>query len=244
MDDGSHHPVDAWLAAVESGLLATATAERAAQEKRYLKSQLEHLGTRVPDVRAVVKSVLRELVPKDHAATVAFAEALWERPVHELRFAAAFALENRQRLLGPDDLPLLERLLRESRTWALVDLLSPNIVGLLARRHASVREVLPRWSRDPDFWMRRAAVLAYQFPLRRGEPVFDEFGALVDPLLEDKEFFVLKAIGWMLRERSKKRPDEVFEWLLPRRHRASGLTLREGSKYLSEEQREALLGQR
>lgn len=59
-------------------------------------------------------------------------------------------------------------------------------------------------------------------------------------MLEEKEFFIRKAIGWILREVSKKRPELVVEWLAPRAARASGVTLREAVKYLSEEQRAAL----
>jgi len=232
----------AWVADLETRLRGAAIPGRAEHEKRYLKSELEHLGTSVPAVRAEVKRSLRERVPKDRAATVAFAEALWERPVHELRLAAALALAEREALLGAEDLPLLERLLREARTWALVDVLAPSVVGPLARRHAEVGNVLAVWTRDPDLWLRRAALLAYLLPLRRGEPVFDEFAALADPLLEDREFFVRKAIGWALRERTKSAPDEVVAWLAPRRHRTSRLTLREAAKNLAPEQREELLG--
>lgn len=39
------------------------------------------------------------------------------------------AVELAGRLLGPDDLGLLERLLRESRTWALSDGLATSVVG-------------------------------------------------------------------------------------------------------------------
>ncbi|HLV11498.1 MAG TPA: DNA alkylation repair protein, partial [Trueperaceae bacterium] len=79
-------------------------------------------------------------------------------------------------------------------------------------------------------------------PMRRGEPVFDAFAALADPLLEDTEFFVRKAIGWVLRERTKTAPEEVHAWLMPRRRRASRLTLREASKNLPEPMRAELLG--
>src|SRR2546421_683608 len=62
-----------------------------------------------------------------------------------------------------------------------------------------------------------------------------------DRRLEEREFFIRKAIGWVLREVSKKRPDLVFEWLEPRAARASGVTTREAVKYLSPSQRHAIL---
>jgi 3-methyladenine DNA glycosylase AlkD len=51
-------------------------------------------------------------------------------------------------------------------------------------------------------------------------------------MLEEKEFFIRKAIGWVLREVGKRRPAEVVAWLAPRTHRASGVTMREAVKYL------------
>ncbi len=60
-------------------------------------------------------------------------------------------------------------------------------------------------------------------------------------MLDEKEFFIRKAIGWVLRETSKHHPDEVYAWVLPRAGRASGVTLREVVKYLSPVQRSAIL---
>jgi 3-methyladenine DNA glycosylase AlkD len=51
-------------------------------------------------------------------------------------------------------------------------------------------------------------------------------------MLEERQFFIRKAIGWVLRETSKRRPDEVYRWIAPRTHRASGVTMREAVKYL------------
>ncbi|HEY7294268.1 MAG TPA: DNA alkylation repair protein, partial [Dehalococcoidia bacterium] len=50
-----------------------------------------------------------------------------------------------------------------------------------------------------------------------------------------------KAIGWVLREVSKKRPALVSAWLAPRTHRISGVTMREAVKHLPAGEREALL---
>lgn len=226
---------------LEAELRDLATVERAVHEKRYLKSDLVHLGTSVPDVRRVTLRAVKASLPFEHEATVACVEALWSRGVHELRMAAVDVLIARVDLLSPADLPLIELLLRESRTWALVDGLAPSVVGPLLLAHAEVEASVQHWAHDPDFWLRRTAVLAYLLPMRRGEDVFQRFSAVADPLLEDREFFVRKAIGWVLRERGRKLPDEVYSWLAPRRMRASGLTLREASKYLSEQQRADLL---
>jgi hypothetical protein len=60
-------------------------------------------------------------------------------------------------------------------------------------------------------------------------------------MLEETELFVRKAIGWVLREASKKRADAVADWLEPRAARASGVTIREAIKYLPEERQRRIL---
>jgi len=104
--------------------------------------------------------------------------------------------------------------------------------------------VLDRWAGDDDFWVRRAALLALLVPLRKGGGDFDRFCRYADAMLDEKEFFILKAIGWVLRDTARKRPAMVYEWLLPRAGRASGVTLREAVKPLSAEQRAAVLAAR
>jgi 3-methyladenine DNA glycosylase AlkD len=59
-------------------------------------------------------------------------------------------------------------------------------------------------------------------------------------MLGEREFFIRKAIGWVLREVSKKRPELVFEFLRDHREEVSGLTLSEGAKYLPAARRRAL----
>ncbi|MGJ3252340.1 MAG: DNA alkylation repair protein [Elainellaceae cyanobacterium] len=53
--------------------------------------------------------------------------------------------------------------------------------------------------------------------------------------------FFRKAMGWVLREVSKKQPEWTYEFLAEHIHQAAGLTLREGAKYLPPEQRESLM---
>ena len=54
-------------AAVADALRAIGTPERAAQEKRYLKSELEFFGVTVPELRRVVKA-LWQLLPENSEA--------------------------------------------------------------------------------------------------------------------------------------------------------------------------------
>jgi 3-methyladenine DNA glycosylase AlkD len=154
---------------------------------------------------------------------------------------AVLLLEAFQPLLRPADIALLERLIHQSKTWAFVDELAIAITGPLVERSPELLRVLDRWAKDDDFWMRRSAMLALLRPLRSGGGDFRRFARYADRMLEEREFFIRKSIGWVLRETGKPQPDTVYAWLLPRAARASGVTVREAVKYLSSAQRAAVL---
>lgn len=226
---------------LEAELRGHRNPARADGEKAYLKSDLAFLGVDLPTLRSVVRSIHREHPQLDRATLIGLVTTLWSRAVFESRMAAVLLLDAYQPLLQTKDIALIERLIRESRTWAFVDELAIAITGPLVERTPALLRVIDRWSKDRDFWVRRSALLALLPPLRRGAGDFDRFARYADTRLEEHEFFIRKAIGWVLRETSKKRPDVVYRWLLPRAGRASGVTVREAVKYLSISQRDAVL---
>jgi 3-methyladenine DNA glycosylase AlkD len=227
--------------AIEQQLAELGTPQRAAGEKRYLKSELEHFGASLPATRRVVLATLAEHPSLGHDDIVAVVEALWSRGIFDCRLAAVELLRAGAELLGPADLDLVERLIRRSLTWALVDPLAEHVAGGLLERNHELVATLDRWSADADFWIRRSSMLALLLALRRGEGDFERFGRYADGMLDEREFFIRKAIGWVLRDTSRKRPDLVFAWVRPRAARCSGVTIREVVKHLSDEQRAEIL---
>jgi 3-methyladenine DNA glycosylase AlkD len=228
-------------AEIEEALRAVGRPERAANEKRYLKSDLEFIGVDAAGMRAVLRAFLNRRGKLDREALVALVEALWVRPVHERRAIAIELLDRHRRLLQPDDVPMIERFLRDSYTWAYVDLLAVHVIGALVERHPELTATLDCWAADADFWLRRSSMLALLRPIRAGGGDFERFTRYADAMLEEREFFIRKAIGWVLREASKSRPGLVYDWLAPRTHRASGVTIREAVKYLPPEQRDHVM---
>jgi len=66
---------------------------------------------------------------------------------------------------------------------------------------------------------------------------------VADSLLEDQDDLVRKGYGWLLREASKARPDEVFAFVMARRDRMPRVALRCAIELLPP-QRRALAMQR
>lgn len=232
--------VDTIVAEIDGILRKAGEPERAVKEKAYLKSPIDHYGARVPAIRDAVKSVTRARGELTHGQLLAVVDRLWASSVHERRMAAVVLLEQNANLLHASDLGLIHEMIQGSFTWAYVDGLAARVAGLLVEQHPELARELDRWARDESFWVRRGAMLALMGPLRKGQGDWKRFVRYADQMLDEREFFIRKAIGWVLRETSKERPDRVRKYVASRLDRMAGLTLREAVKHLPEGDREAL----
>lgn len=204
---------------------------RAVAEKRYMKSELSFHGVGIPQIRAACSEFLRHET-LDHERLVATASALFAGPFHDERCAAIDLLERRRALLSTKDVPWLVSLVRASPGWAHVDWLAAKVIGPLVQDTPRMKRWLEAWARDEDLWVRRTALLAQLVALRGGAGDFALFESIAAPMLPEREFFIRKAIGWVLRETAKKRPALVRAFLARHGEAMSGLTRREAEKGL------------
>ncbi len=239
---GGRLAISATVAAFHRSFAALGSPRRAAGEKSYLKSALHFHGVTVPQVRQAAAAFCKRHPALTRAQLRALAGALLATDYHDVRSLGIAVLERRHNLLLPGDLPWLVEGVRSTANWAHVDWLATKVVGPLVAALPAARRaaVLTRWARDEHLWVRRTALLAQLDTLRAGGGDFPLFARLAAPLLPEKEFFIRKAIGWILRDVSRRRPELTFAFLTRHRAALSGLTLREGSRHLPASLRAAL----
>jgi 3-methyladenine DNA glycosylase AlkD len=231
---------DELVGAIDRALRAAGTPARAVAEKAYLKSPIEHYGASVPAIRKAATESVRTHGALSRRRLLALVRRLWSSPIHDQRMAAVTLLEEHAEALKPVDLALVERMIRGSFTWAYVDNLAANVAGVLVDAHPGLSAELDRWAEDESFWVRRASMLALMPALRRGNGDWERFTRYADHMLGESEFFIRKAIGWVLRETSKKRPTLVRRYVRSRVDRLASPTFREAIKRLPEQDRDAL----
>ncbi len=206
---------------------AAGSLERSEHDKDYLKSDLKHFGMTVPDARKTAKWLLAEH-PDLRAEPWALVEACWDTGVYDLRSIMSFYLE--RATLGPEAAEHLERLLARCHTWALVDQLAVQVVPRAKPDYAT----MSRWAHHDDFWLRRAALLADLKELRAGKGNPGRWANLAKPNLSHDEVFIAKAIGWVLREIGKYRPDWTAQFVEANKAEMSALSIREATRHLDE----------
>lgn len=207
-------------------------ATRALGAQRYLKSALTFLGVTVPSVRRMAKDYVREHGALDRRALLELAHALFRTDVHELRSLAIGILELRRSLLTAADGAELIALIRLADTWAHVDWLATKVMGPLLVENAAGRKQLERWVRDESFWVRRTALLCWHDSLLAGAGDFEHFAKLARPLLHEREFFIRKAIGWVLRSTARRTPQHTIAFVREHAAELSALSFKEATRNL------------
>jgi len=197
-----------------------------------MKSALRFHGVDAAQLRAECVAFCKAHPDMDRDGLIACATALFATDAFDIRSVAIALLERKWKLLQASDAPWLVELARAGACWAHVDFLATAVIDPLLEREGGVATWARAWANDDSFWVRRVALLCQLRSLRRGAGDFALFAHVAAPMLPEKEFFIRKAIGWVLREVSKKRPTLVRDFVLPHAKTASGITWREATKYL------------
>ena len=229
------------LAAFRKKLRENSNPQRAEKEKAYLKSPFKFFGIPVPFMEKMAKNFKRANKGIDKNSVFELTERLWNSEYHQEKTLAIKLLQQFSEILDFGSMPRLDRMLSESTGWDHVDGIATHLVDTVLRKDQRAYGYLKKWSESENFWMRRAALISQILLFREGKGDKQLFFSFAERMIEEKEFFIRKAIGWALREMSKADPDVVFDYLIKVRSRASGLTLREGGKLLSESKRKTLL---
>lgn len=193
-----------------------------------MKSDLPYLGVRMPELRRAWRDVFASHPLATREAFAAELRELWdEAEYREERYVALALLDRYPQWVS---LPLLERLVVEGAWWDYVDSLAGK-VGTLLRGDPAVAGELRRWSRDENLWKRRVSIIC-----QRGFREDTDLALLYDCIganLEDRAFFVRKAIGWALRDYAWHDPGEVARYVGDHAGRLSPLSRREATKNLA-----------
>jgi 3-methyladenine DNA glycosylase AlkD len=153
---------------------------------------------------------------------------------------AARILERFQQQLGPEHFPTFDRWVDTLNDWASCDSLCTQVIGPVVCRHPALVRRLRPWTRSAERWRRRASMVSL-IPLARTGDRLSEVLEMADRLLGDADDMVRKGVGWLLKEATRRRADEIVAYLIANRERTSRLVLRYASEKLTQPERARVL---
>jgi len=218
------------VSAVERGLRARAVRADVAPMAAYMRRRFGFLGVRAAGQRAAVGDALAAAGPPgDEADVVAAIDALWALPEREHKYAGC----QLARRFAPDASPgILDHAARWIITepwWDTCAPLARGCAGQVVRHHPDLRSTMDRWLAGDNLWLTRAAIIhmgGWKDAIDR-----DWVFAACLATAEHPDFFIRKAIGWMLRDLAWVDPMAVTAFVEgPGSQVLSNLSKREGLK--------------
>ena len=192
--------------------------------EKYMKNNFKFLGIKSVERRKLSKGFLRKEKDIINWEEVFY---LWELEEREFQYIALDYLKARKKFLKIDDLENLLKLAKKKPWWDTIDLLAP-LVGEAIFDFKDKNKLMLDLSKDENMWLRRIAILRQlKFKEDTDEKLLEE---IIKNNFGSKEFFINKAIGWILREYSKTNNIWVRNFLDEYKSVLSPLSIREGSK--------------
>lgn len=202
--------------------------DKALKMKQYMRNQFDYIGLAAPVRRGVMKDFLKTRVTTQVIDEV-FVKACWDCNYRELQYLCIDYLFYLSKSLESNHLELLKKLVVKKPWWDTIDSLAKLVGGIVAKDE-SLKEVMILWSLDENLWVRRIAILhQLQF---KGKMDVNLLSRVILNNTAHPDFFIRKAIGWILRDYSKTDPLWVRCFVEQNKEKMNSLSIREASKYI------------
>lgn len=200
--------------------------------KAYQKNKFEFFGITTPTRREICKPILLHGKSLSKKETIDIAKKLWNQPHRECHYLAQELLfQNLKKSLEKSDIVWLEWLVLNNSWWDTVDFIAPKLISIYFKKFPEERnKKVDEWIVSNNTWLIRSALL-FQLKYKDETDVVFLFKTILR-VCHTKEFFINKAIGWMLRENAKRIPEIVSDFIDDNRNRLSNLSVREGLKHI------------
>lgn len=171
-------------------------------QKAYMKNRFEFFGLKTPLRRELQKPFLLKgnLPNKTDAFEIVL--KLWDAPQRELHYFAQELFFKYKQQLEVSDISVIECLIGHNAWWDTVDFIATKPLAVYFKKFPDQREnIVQKWLSTGDIWFQRSALL---FQLKyKTEIDLELMSSTILTLKDSKEFFIKKAIGWILREYSR-----------------------------------------
>ena len=177
----------------------------------YMKNHFEFYGINSPIRKSIHRPffIKTYLPPKEDLEKII--KRLWNKPQREYHYFAQELAFKYIKQLEKKDILLFEYMVLHNSWWDTIDYIAPKLMGEYFKKFPEERDKwVNKWLSSNHIWLQRSAIL---FQLKYKENLDTALlSKVIHSLLHSKEFFIQKAIGWVLREYGKTNPKWVVDF--------------------------------
>lgn len=201
--------------------------KKAIEMSAYMKNKFAFLGISASPRKEIENKIFKSVAKEN--IDFKFTDKCYKNKYREFQYTAIDYLNFKKEYLNISHIEILKNYILTKSWWDTIDHLD-KIVGDIALRDKKVNEILLNWSLDENIWLRRIAI-DHQI-LRKEKTNVELLEQIIINNLNQKEFFINKAIGWSLRDYSKTNPKWVRDFIKRHKNSMNNLSIREASKYI------------
>lgn len=204
---------------------------RARAQQAYMKSKMPYWGVSMPEVVKIGTLLLKDYVPSDCATYRVMVLNLFKHAQYrEEWYLGMLYAKKFKKFITHENIDLYLEVILLTQWWDIVDEMAAKMVGDALLQAPDLDARLKKMIIDENMWVRRAALLAQlKYKEHTNHALLAE---LILAVAHEKEFFIRKAIGWVLRQYSYTNPEWVLSFIHEHEQNLSGLSVREGLKAL------------
>ncbi len=192
--------------------------EKTEKLKKYIGTDLNVLGIITKDQLSICKKGFSFYSEHREESFYTYHEIYKTSSCFEVKNLAFIYLEIHYKNIPlKTQLKLLPQWAKYVDNWAHSDTLSKYITRLVENKDTQqpILSIIKKWNASKNLWERRQSLIGL-FYYSRTKKSHVEFGLakqLLLPLLNDKEYFVQKAVGWTLRECYNVYPKLTYQFI-------------------------------
>ncbi len=218
-----------FLQTLEIEFEANSNPQIAEGQKAYMRNQFEFYGITSPKRREIQRPFLVKSFLPSKEKLHELVKTLWQKPQREYQFFAQELVFKYTKQFSISDISILEYMVTHKSWWDTVDYIAVKLIGPYFERYPEQLDThLEKWLASDNIWLQRCCLL---YQLKRKEEIDTlRLSQIIQRLLGSKEFFINKAIGWVLREYSRTNPEWVKEFVS--RNELANLSRREALRLM------------
>lgn len=205
------------------------TLERSKAKEQYMRNQFPFYGLTRSTAKELVKPFLKKSLDWDTTTIINTVHQLFQEEKRECVYIAIDLLTQHYQRFSYKEIQQLYPLIDINPWWDSVDALQKPFSLWIRKNPQYLREISYLWNNSDSIWQKRSAIIIQLWHKKLTDTVV--LSNIILSNKYNKEFFIQKAIGWILREYSKTNKLWVREFI-NQHSDLSNLAKREGSKYL------------
>ena len=202
----------------------------AQKQAQYMRNQFAFYGLTADERRRIQTPLFKKYIKSSQFNLEQIVKMLWKKKQRDYQYCAQELTLLNSKKFKTNDVHLFEFMIANKSWWDTIDFLSTKIMGEYFKLYPEkIEEQVEKWIASKNIWLQRSCLL---FQLKYKEKLNTQLlSHIIHSLLDSKEFFINKAIGWILREYSKTNKEWVIHFV--KKTNLNSLSNREGLKFIN-----------